>query len=136
MTVSAMGYVKQGQGQFSSLAPIVGAVKSGKIRPLAVTSLRRSAAFPDVPTTDELGLKGFESTNWYGLVGPAGLPAEVVNKIAGVLETSKGDKQMRDSLNATGCDAEILTPAQTVDKIKADYAKWGKVVREANIKAE
>ena len=43
---------------------------------------------------------------------------------------------MRDQLNATGCDAEILTPAQTVDKIRADYAKWGKVVREANIKAE
>jgi tripartite-type tricarboxylate transporter receptor subunit TctC len=83
---------------FSSLGPIVGAVKSGKIRPLAVTSLKRSAAFPDVPTKD--------------------------------------DKQFRDSINATGCDAEILTPAQTVEKIKNDYAKWGKVVREANIKAE
>ena len=121
---------------FSSLGPIVGAVKSGKIRPLAVTSLKRSAAFPDVPTTDELGLKGFESTGWYGLVGPAGLPQEVVNKISDVLQKAKDDKQFRDSINATGCDAEILSPAQTVDKIKADYAKWGKVVKEANIKAE
>jgi len=121
---------------FSSLGPIVGAVKSGKIRPLAVTSLKRSAAFPDVPTTDELGLKGFESTGWYGLLGPAGLPQEVVNKISDVLQRAKDDKQFRDSINATGCDAEILTPAQTVEKIKNDYAKWGKVVREANIKAE
>ena len=121
---------------FSSLGPIVGAVKSGKIRPLVVTSLKRSAAFPDVPTTDELGLKGFESTGWYGLVGPAGLPNEVVARISDALQRAKDDKQMRDSLNATGCDAEILTPAQTVEKIKADYAKWGKVVREANIKAE
>ena len=121
---------------FSSLGPIVGAVKSGKIRPLAVTSLKRSAAFPDVPTTDELGLKGFESTGWYGLVGPAGLPQEVVTRISDALQRAKDDKQMRDSLNATGCDAEILTPAQTVEKIKADYAKWGKVVKDANIKAE
>jgi tripartite-type tricarboxylate transporter receptor subunit TctC len=121
---------------FSSLAPIVGAVKSGKIRPLAVTSIKRSAAFPDVPTTDELGLKGFESTSWYGLVGPAGLPQEVASKIAQVLATAGGDKQMRDSLNATGCDAEILTPAQTVEKVKADYAKWGRVVKDANIRPE
>lgn len=121
---------------FSSLGPIVGAVKSGKIRPLAVTSLKRSAAFPDVPTTDELGLKGFESTGWYGLVGPAGLPQAVVTRIAQALEKAKDDKQMRDQLNATGCDAEILTPAQTVEKVKTDYAKWGKVVKEAGIKAE
>ena len=121
---------------FSSLGPIVGAAKSGKIRLLAVTSLKRSAAFPDVATTAELGLKGFESTAWYGLIGPAGLPPEVVSRISQALEKSKGDTQMRDSLNATGCDAEILTPAQTLEKVKIDYAKWGKVVRDAGIKAE
>ena len=121
---------------FSSLGPIVGAVKSGKIRPLVVTSLKRSVAFPDVPTANELGLKGFESTGWYGLVGPAGLPNEVVARISDALQKSKDDKTMRDQLNATGCDAEILTPAQTVEKIRADYAKWGKVVKDANIKAE
>ncbi|MEO8202444.1 MAG: tripartite tricarboxylate transporter substrate binding protein [Betaproteobacteria bacterium] len=121
---------------FSSLGPIVGAVKSGKIRPLAVTSLKRSAAFPDVPTADELGLKGFESTGWYGLVGPAGLPPAVVTKISQALARAGEDKTMRDQINATGCDTEILTPAQTADKIRADYAKWGRVVKEANIKAE
>ncbi len=121
---------------FSSLGPIVGAVKSGKIRPLAVTSLKRSAAFPDVPTADELGLKGFESTGWYGLVGPAGLPPAVVTKISQALARAGEDKTMRDQINATGCDTEILTPAQTIDKIRADHAKWGRVVKEANIKAE
>jgi tripartite-type tricarboxylate transporter receptor subunit TctC len=121
---------------FSSLGPIVGAAKSGKIRLLAVTSLKRSAAFPDVPTTDELGIKGFESTAWYGLVGPAGLPPEVVSRIAQAIDKTRSDTQMRDSLNATGCDAEILTPAQTLEKVKVDYAKWGKVVRDAGIKAE
>ena len=121
---------------FSSLGPIVGAVKSGKIRPLAVTSLKRSAAFPDVPTTDELGLKGFESTGWYGLVGPAGLAPEAVTKISQILAKSAEDRNMHSQINATGCDTDILTPAQTVEKVKTDLAKWGKVVKDANIKPE
>ncbi len=121
---------------FSSLGPAVGAVKSGKIRALGVTSLQRSAAFPDVPTMDEVGLKGFESTAWYGLLGPDGLPQEVVGRLTQALAKAGADKNLLAQINATGCDAEILAPAQTVEKIKADYAKWGGVVKEANIKAE
>jgi len=121
---------------FSSLGPAVGAVKSGKIRALAVTSLTRSAAFPDVPTMDELGLKGFDSTAWYGLLGPAGLPREAVERLTQALAKAGGDKDLVARINATGCDTEILPPAQTVEKIKADYVKWGRVVKEANIKAE
>jgi tripartite-type tricarboxylate transporter receptor subunit TctC len=121
---------------FSSLGPAVGAVKSGKIRALAVTSLTRSAAFPDVPTMDELGLKGFDSNAWYGLIGPAGLPQEVVAKWTQALATAGKDKAAMDAINATGCDAEILPAAATVEKIKVDSAKWGKVVKDANIRAE
>src|SRR5580765_2402451 len=121
---------------FSSLGPVVGAVKSGKIRALAVTSLQRSAAFPDVPTMDELGLKGFDSTAWYGLLGPAGLPREVIERLTQALAKAGADKDLVERINATGCDTEILAPAQTVEKIKADSAKWGRVVKEANIKAE
>ena len=121
---------------FSSLGPAVGAVKSGKIRALAVTSLTRSAAFPDVPTMDELGLKGFDSTAWYGLLGPAGLPREAVERLTSVLAKAGADKDLVARINATGCDTEVLSPAQTVEKIKTDYAKWGRVVKEANIKAE
>ena len=121
---------------FTSLGPAVGAVKAGKIRALGVTSLKRSAAFPDVPTFDELGLKGFDSNAWYGLVGPAGLPQEVVTRLAGALQKAGQDKALVDQINATGCDTEILTPAQTVEKIRIDAAKWGKVVKDANMKAE
>ena len=121
---------------FSSLGPAVGAVKSGKIRALAVTSLTRSAAFPEVPTMDEVGLKGFDSTAWYGLLGPAGLPREAVERLTGVLAKAGADKELVARINATGCDTEVLSPARTVEKIKADYAKWGRVVKEANIKAE
>ncbi|MDQ5847360.1 MAG: tripartite tricarboxylate transporter substrate binding protein [Pseudomonadota bacterium] len=121
---------------FSSLGPAVGAVKAGKIRALAVTSLTRSAAFPDVPTMDEVGLKGFDSTAWYGLLGPAGLPQEVVARWTQALAKAGADKSLLERINATGCDAEFLTPAQTLEKIKVDYAKWGDVVKEASIKAE
>ena len=121
---------------FSSLGPAVGAVKSGKIRALAVTSPQRAAAFPDVPTMDELGVKGFDSTAWYGLAGPAGLPQEVVTRWTQALAKIAGDKAVLSQIDATGCDTNIMTPAQTVERIKADYAKWGRVVKEAQIKAE
>ena len=121
---------------FSSLGPAVGAVKSGKIRAIAVTSPQRSAAFPEVPTMDEAGLKGFDSTAWYGLLGPAGLPQEVVTRLTQALAKAGSDKGLLAQINATGCDTEILPPAQTVEKIKADYEKWGRVVKEAKIKPE
>ena len=119
---------------FSSLGPAVGAVKGGKIRPIAVTSMSRSAAFPDVPTMDEAGLKGFDSTAWYGLLGPAGLPPEVVKRWTDAL--AKVGKDTIDTINATGCDTEIQSPAKTIERVKADFEKWGKVVKDANIRAE
>ena len=121
---------------FSSLGPVVSAAKAGRVRPLAVTSLKRSAAFPEVPTMDELGLKGFDSNAWYGLLGPAGLPAEVVARIAQAMHKAGEDRVLQEQLNATGCDAEFLNPAQTLEKVKVDSAKWGKVVKDANIKVD
>src|SRR5262249_33752474 len=99
---------------FSSLGPAVGAVKSGQIRAIAVTSLQRSAAFPDVPTMDESGLKGFDSTAWYGILGPVGLPPEVVSRWTQVLAKAATDKALIETINATGCDTEILSPEKTV----------------------
>jgi tripartite-type tricarboxylate transporter receptor subunit TctC len=121
---------------FSSLGPAVGAVKSGKIRALAVTSTQRAKAFPDVPTMDELGIKGFDSTAWYGVAGPAGLPQEVVARWTQALARVAGDKAVMNQIDATGCDTNIMTPEQTVERIKADYVKWGNVVKQAQIKAE
>jgi len=121
---------------FSSLGPAVGAVKSGKIRALAVTSPQRAAAFPDVPTMDELGIKGFDSTAWYGLAGPAGLPQEVVTRWTQALAKVAADKAVMNQIDATGCDTNIMSPAQTVERIKADHVKWGNVVKQAQIKAE
>src|SRR2546428_11896811 len=121
---------------FSSLGPAVGAVRSGKIRPPAVTSPHRSQAFPEVPTMDEAGLKGFDSTAWYGILGPAGLPQEVVSKWTQVLAKAGTDKTVLDPVHATGCDTEILSPAKTIARMRVDYEKWGRVVKDANIRAE
>jgi len=121
---------------FSSLAPALGAVKSAKIRALAVTSPRRAAAFPEVPTMDEAGLKGFDSTAWYGVLGPARLPREVVARWTQALARAGGDNALMEQISATGCDAEILPPARTIEKIQADYVKWGRVVKDANIRAD
>ena len=121
---------------FSSLSPVVTAAKAGRVRPLAVTSSKRSAAFPEVPTVEELGFKGFESSAWYGLIGPAGLPAEVVTRISQALQKAGEDKVTADLINATGCDVEVLAPAATAEKVRVDAAKWGKVIKDANIKAE
>jgi tripartite-type tricarboxylate transporter receptor subunit TctC len=121
---------------FSSLGPAVGAVKGGRIRPLAVTSLTRSAAFPEVPTMNEVGLKGFDSTAWYGVLGPAGLPQEVVTRWTQALAKVGADKALLERINATGCDTEILPPDRTIARIRADGAKWGRVVKEAGIRAE
>ena len=121
---------------FSSQSPAVGPYNTGKIRALAVTSLKRSGAFPDVPTMDELGYKGFDSTGWFELMGPAGLPPEVVTRLSQALLKAGEDKVLLEQFKQIGCDAEFMTPAQTLEKVKNDYAKWGKVIKDANIKAD
>ena len=121
---------------FSSQSPAVGPYNTGKIRALAVTSLKRSGAFPDVPTMDELGYKGFDSTGWFELMGPAGLPPEVVTRLSQALLKAGEDKVLLEQFKQIGCDAEFMTPAQTLEKIKNDHAKWGKVIKDANIKAD
>ena len=121
---------------FSSQSPAVGPYNTGKIRALAVTSLKRSGAFPDVPTMDELGYKGFDSTGWFELMGPAGLPPEIVARLSQALLKAGEDKVLLEQFKQIGCDAEFMTPAQTLEKIKNDHAKWGKVIKDANIKAD
>ena len=87
---------------FSSLGPVVSAAKAGKVRPLAVTSLKRSNAFPDIPTFDELGYKGFDSTGWFELMGPAGLPPEVVTRLSQALLKAGEDKTLQEQFKQLG----------------------------------
>jgi len=107
-------------------------VKSGKIRGIAVTSLKRSSALPELPTMDEAGLKGFELLGWIGLLGPAGTPREIVDRLnAEINKLLTGD--IRQRLTELGLDAVGGTPEQFAAFIRQDIAKYVKIVKVAGI---
>jgi tripartite-type tricarboxylate transporter receptor subunit TctC len=121
---------------FASLGTAVPHVKSGKIKALAVTSINRVPAIPQVPTVAELGFPGFEALVWFALVGPAKLPAEVVAKLSRALTTALDERSVQDAIRALGYEPAPGTPAQLAAAIRDDLEKWRKVVREANIRSE
>lgn len=111
-------------------------VKSGKLRALAVSSAKRSAAVPELPTIGEAGLPGYEATAWYGILAPAGTPAEIIAKLnAGI---NKGIRQpdVADRLAAEGAETAGGTPEEFAAFIKAETSRWGKVLKAAGVKAQ
>lgn len=118
---------------FSSMATAIPHVQSGKIRAIGVTSERRSAALPNVPTLAEQGLPGYEATVWFGLVGPAGLPADIVTRANRALNAALSDAAVQDAIRRQGYDPEPGTPSEFAARIRSDLAKWGKVIRDAKI---
>lgn len=121
---------------FSSTVSSLPHVKSGQVRALAVTSLKRASAAPDVPTLAESGFPGFESSSWFGVLAPAKTPAEIVLKlqqeIAQVLKTP----EVREVLTNLGAEPSGMSPDEFGKYFRAEIAKWGKVVRDANIVAD
>ncbi len=107
-------------------------VKSGKMRALAVTSLKRSAALPQLPTMDEAGLKGFELRGWIGLLGPAGLPREIVAKLNGDVQKMLGG-DLRGRLVELGLDVAGGSPVEFGNFIRDDIAKYAKIMQVAAI---
>ena len=121
---------------FASMATAVPHVKSGKIRGLAVTTPARVPAIPEVPTVAELGFPGYEAQIWFGMVGPANLPADIVARTGRALAVALADKSVQESIRALGYEPAPGTPAQFAAIIRSDLEKWRKVVRTANIKVE
>jgi len=111
-------------------------VKSGKVRGLAVSSPARSPAFPDLPTIAEAGVPGYEANNWWGIIAPAGTPRPIIDRlykeISAILSSAETQKIFGDQ----GAEVDKLGPAEFGPYIVAETAKWGKVIKEANIKAE
>ena len=111
-------------------------MNSGKFRVLGITTARRSGLAPDIPTIAELGVEGFESVGWFGLLAPAGVPQPVADKlsreIAAIMKTPDTQKQFRD----IGFEPESMTQAEFRAFVQRDIEKWGRLVREAGIKAE
>lgn len=109
-------------------------IQAGKLRALAVTGPRRLAVLPDTPTLAEAGIQGVEVTTWFGLFAPAKTPVDVINRLNRDAQTAL--KNMREKLLAQGDEPVGSTPAQFIEFVRLEHSKWGKVVRDANIKLE
>ncbi|MBC8119502.1 MAG: tripartite tricarboxylate transporter substrate binding protein [Burkholderiaceae bacterium] len=121
---------------FDTMPPVLEHIKSGKLRALAISTPQRLSQLPDVPTFTEVGIKGFEVTNWYSVMGPKGLPADVVARLDDAVKKAMSDPAIRASLVAQGVQfGGAATPAQFSDFIKAELTKYQKLVKELNVKA-
>lgn len=119
----------------AALSIVQGNVKAGKLRMIGVGSDHRSSQFPDVPTISESGAPGFEAKSWFGLVAPAGTPTDVIEKINHDVGKTLSDPSFaRDFLAAQGLEPILSTPEQFAAFIRSETVKWGKVVKDANIK--
>jgi tripartite-type tricarboxylate transporter receptor subunit TctC len=120
---------------FSNLSAIVGNVKAGQLRAIAVTSPQRAPALPDVPTMSEAGLTGFESATWFAMVAPTGTPQAVRGRLNAEVKRALALPDVKQRYADLGMTAEDSTPASVDAYIKSEIAKWTKVITEANIKA-
>jgi tripartite-type tricarboxylate transporter receptor subunit TctC len=118
------------------MATAVPHIRSGKIKGLAVTTSTRVPAIPDVPTVAELGFPGYEALIWFGLVGPAKLPPEIIATVSRALVSALEEKSVQDAIRNMGYEPVPNTPAQFAAVIRNDLEKWRKVVDEAKIKVE
>jgi tripartite-type tricarboxylate transporter receptor subunit TctC len=121
---------------FGNTQAVGGLVTAGRLRALAVTSPKRLANFPNVPTVAELGYPGFEAATWSGLVAPAGTPQAVIDRINAEANKALGTAEMKQKLHEDGSTPLGGSPKQFAEFIRAEHAKWGAAVREAGIKLD
>jgi tripartite-type tricarboxylate transporter receptor subunit TctC len=125
----------QVQGTFAAIAPAIGYIRAGKLRPLAVTSAKRLEVLPDVPAMNEF-VPGYEGSGWLGVGAPRGTPAEVIDKLNKEINAVIADPAMTARLVDLGTEPDLMTPAQFGKLIADATEKWAKVIKFANIKAE
>jgi tripartite-type tricarboxylate transporter receptor subunit TctC len=127
-----------GQVQMVVIGPPAAAphLRSGKLRALAVLAKERYAGLPDVPTAAESGMPEFEVDTWYGVLAPAGTPREIVARLNAELTRLMQSQDMRDRLATMGIEPMTSTPGEFGDFLKAEIAKWAKVVKESGAKVE
>jgi tripartite-type tricarboxylate transporter receptor subunit TctC len=126
----------QVESMMDQLTASIGHIRDGRIRALAITSLKRSPLLPDVPTLDELGVKGFEAATFTGIFAPAGTPSPVVEKLAQALRKAMANEAVRERYRAMGVEVMDMGQAEFAALVRDDYAKWLKVARDGNIVVE
>jgi tripartite-type tricarboxylate transporter receptor subunit TctC len=122
---------------FDNLASALPHVKAGRLRALAVTTLRRSASVPDLPTLDESGLKGFDMTTWWGVMGPAKLPPEIAQRLAAEIQKAMDEPDVKERLRAMGSETgTVRTPAQFSAFVAAEAKLYARLVKASGAKPD
>ena len=121
---------------FDTITPVLPHIKAGKLRALAVTTAKRSAALPDVPTLDEAGLKGFDLGTWFGVLAPAGTPKDVVTRLNTEMVKIIQSPDFRKKMEDIGADPIGNTPEQMARQIKEDTERFARLVKEAKVVLE
>jgi tripartite-type tricarboxylate transporter receptor subunit TctC len=111
-------------------------VQSGKLRAIAVTGAARSSLLPEVPTVSEAGLPGFEVTSWYGVFGPARLPAPIVAKLNAEIGRAVTAPEVKERLATLGAEPSVKSPDEFGRYVRQEITKWAKVVKDSGAKAE
>jgi tripartite-type tricarboxylate transporter receptor subunit TctC len=120
----------------SSVPSAMSQIKAGKLRPLAVTSARRSTSLPDVPTVAELGYPGFDVSTWYGLFMPAGTPKSIVTTVNTAVNQLLATPDMQAAVIAQGAEIQAMTPDAFASLLKSDYQKWRGIVQASGATVE
>jgi tripartite-type tricarboxylate transporter receptor subunit TctC len=121
---------------FDSIVTGLPAAKAGRLRALGVTTLKRWPGAPDVPTMSEAGLRGYEVNSWYGIMGPAGVPREIVQRLNAEIVRSMAEPDAKERLYSIGAEPMSNTPDEFAAYVRSEMTKWAKVVKAAGIKAE
>jgi tripartite-type tricarboxylate transporter receptor subunit TctC len=124
------------QMMFATASSVVSHIRDGKVRALAVTTLKRSTVMPEIPTIDELGLKGFDATTWHGLVAPAHTPKEVIAALHGALAAALEDAAVKASLADLGVDIIGGSPEDFAAYIRSEIPKWTAIVKASGAKLD
>jgi tripartite-type tricarboxylate transporter receptor subunit TctC len=137
-TGPAIADVVGGQVQlcFATLPPVTQHIASGRLRALAMTGAKRSPLLPELPTLDELGVKGYEASSWYGLLVPAKTPAAVQQVLSNAVSRTIQDKDIQAKLLAQGFEPGFRESAAMAQVMRSDLVKWDRVVKRAKIKAD
>jgi tripartite-type tricarboxylate transporter receptor subunit TctC len=121
---------------FSSLIQTAPYIKSGQLRPLGTGGAKRSPALPDMPTIAESGVPGYAAENWWGILAPAGTPAPIVNKLYDAVRVALKSPELQSDFAREGATPATLTSVEFGDYIKSEIAKWGRVVKEGDVRAQ
>jgi tripartite-type tricarboxylate transporter receptor subunit TctC len=134
MTVDLLaGQVDLGFPGLSSLVPHI---KSGRVRALAVTGMKRSGALPDVPTLNESALPGYETITFWGILLPGKAPRDLVQRLSGAVSEVMKQPELRETYSRAGNDPATSTPEEFAARIRTDIGKWAKLIAAAGIKEE